>query len=129
MAVMVSGPAIVLFMVHAVKLVARYWPLAPTAVLVLSTHVRSVGGDGGDGGGAGGGARGARGDVGLGGGAGGVDGGDGGGGSRLKAMLMFSILLGFCESSTPLVAAYPHDTSRPPEGCDAQTPPVRMAGW
>ena len=39
-------------------------------------------------------------------------------------MLMFSILLGVVESSTPLLTAYPHDTSRPQDGCDAQTPPV-----
>ena len=45
-------------------------------------------------------------------------------------MLMFSILLGFCAASVPVgVAAYPHDTNRPPDGCDAQTPPVAIAGW
>ena len=72
MAVIVSGPASVLFMVHAVKFVARYAPLAPSAVLVLSTHCRFAGGSGGDGGGlggCGGGALGACGGGGNGGGA------------------------------------------------------------
>ena len=50
----VSGPASVFVIVQAVKLVARYAPLAPTAVLVLSTHCRFAGGCGGDGGGLGG---------------------------------------------------------------------------
>ena len=68
---MVSGPDSVLFMLHAVKVVARYAPLAPAPVLVCSVHVRSTGGEGGRGGGDGGRGGGAYGACG--------GGGDGGG--------------------------------------------------